>query len=165
MDSSVKGELEIPSGEIWFLNRHESRIYQQAALTAGGLKVDFLVSSFPKTESGGDKAYDGSDACLSATQVEIAAGEITDHRKLLIGEYQSISNIDQTSGNVTSVLNQVYREEKRDFRNLEELGTELRLMGPAKLTLVATVQTAAIAGGAVTVDLVVWGVKGKRLAA
>ena len=57
----------------------------------------------------------------------------------------------------------VYREVVRDFADPDELGNALRLTGGDKLTLVATGETAAIAGGAITVDLTVWGLRGKRL--
>jgi hypothetical protein len=56
-------------------------------------------------------------------------------------------------------------ELKRDFRDGDELNTELRLVGGDKLTLVATVATNAIAGAAVDVYLRVWGRRGKRLVA
>jgi hypothetical protein len=57
----------------------------------------------------------------------------------------------------------VYREVIRDFADPDELGNALRLISGDKLTLEATGATAAIAGGAVTVDLTVWGLRGKRL--
>ena len=57
----------------------------------------------------------------------------------------------------------VYRDVIRDFADPDEMGNALRLIGGDKLTLVATGETAAVAGGAITVDLTVWGLSGKRL--
>ncbi|HCP60319.1 MAG TPA: hypothetical protein DIT43_01915 [Dehalococcoidia bacterium] len=163
VDDSVTEEIEVPAGEVWYLCEHEIRVPQVAALTAGDLILNFRVSSFPK-ENGADKAYyDGNDPqvylCtgdaavagggLLATQAEIAAGDITDRRLALAG----ISTLD-------AVLKYAV---KRDFRDGDELNTELRLVGGDKLTLVATVQTAAVATAAIEVYLRVWGRVGKLL--
>jgi hypothetical protein len=82
----------------------------------------------------------------------IAAGSVYDHDQVLVGAYWD--GTDEVK---------VYREVVRDFADPDELGNALRLIGGDKLTLVVTGETAAIAGGAVTADLTVWGLRGKRL--
>ena len=89
---------------------------------------------------------------LIATQAQIAAGDVYDHDTALVGAYWD-----------GAAEVKVYRDLIRDFADPDELGNSLRLIGGDKLTLVATGETLATAGGAVTVDLTVWGLKGKRL--
>ncbi|MBN1189191.1 MAG: hypothetical protein JXA46_05505 [Dehalococcoidales bacterium] len=149
--ASVTGEIEVPTGEIWYLRGHEIRVHQQAALTAGDLICNFRVSRFPVTDDVAKLFYSTNDR-LTATQALIAAGDVYDHDLVLTGAYWD-----------GAAEVKVYREEVRDFADLDELGNALRLVGGDKLTLVATGETAAIAGGAVTVDLTVWGLRGKRL--
>jgi|GEM_PF-6996862 len=155
-------ELEVPAGEVWYLNQHQI-CFRKVALTAGDFEADFLVSCFPKLEDGSDKPYYGADARLAAEDAGISAGDVCDHDLLLISEYQNISNVDQTSGDVTSTISKVYRDVVRDFRNSDELCTELRLVEGDKLTLVVIVNEAPDAD--VTVDLTVWGRRGKKLVA
>jgi len=154
-------ELKVPEGEVWYLNQHEI-CFRKVTLTTGDFEADFLVSCFPKLEDGSDKPYYGADARLTAEDVGISAGDVCDHDRLLIGEYQNISNVDQTTGEVTSTITKVYRDVVRDFRDGDELCTELRLVGGDKLTLVVTVNEAPDAD--VDVDLTVWGRKAKVLA-
>jgi len=149
--SSVTGEIEVPEDEIWYLRCHEIHIHQQAALTAGDLICNFRVSRFPQSD-GVDKLYYNTGDRLTATQAQIAAGDIYDHDQQLVGAYWN-----------GSAEVKAYRELIRDFADPDELGNALRLIGGNKLTLAATVDTAAVAGGAVTVDLTVWGLRGKRL--
>jgi hypothetical protein len=149
--ASVTGEIEVPEDEIWYLRCHEIRIHQQAALTAGDLICNFRVSRFPQV-SDVDKLYYSTVDRLTATQVQIAVVDVYDHDQLLVGAYWD---------GVAEV--KVYREVVRDFDDPDELGKALRLIGGDKLTLVATGETAAVAGGAITVDLTVWGLRGKRL--
>lgn len=149
--AQVTGEIEVPEDEIWYLRCHEIRIHQQAALTAGDLICNFRVSRFPATDDVAKLFYSTNDR-LTATQAQIAAGSIYDHDQLLVGAYWD---------GVAEV--KVYRDVIRDFADPDELGNALRLIGGDKLTLVATGETAAIAGGAVSVDLTVWGLRGKRL--
>ena len=149
--AQVTGEIEVPEDEIWFLRNHEIRVHQQAALTAGDLICNFRVSRFPTTDDVAKLFYSANDR-LTATQALIAAGDVFDHDLVLAGAYWD---------GVAEV--KVYREVVRDFADPDELGNALRLVGGDKLTLVATGETAAIAGGAVTVDLTVWGLRGKRL--
>ena len=133
--------------------------------------VNFLVSSFPKTAEGADKPYYDtvdpqvylvtkgakvSGGGLKATQAEIAAGAVYDHK--LITTHGWIYTTEVTAKDWIQEL-------KRDFREGDELNTELRLVGGDKLTLVVTVATAAIAGAAVDVYLRVWGRVGKLLVA
>ena len=92
---------------------------------------------------------EGTEARVEAL---IAAGDVYDHDMLLVGAYWD-----------GAAEVKVYRDVIRDFVDPDELGNALRLIGGDKLTLVATGETAAIAGGAVTVDLTVWGLRGKRL--
>ena len=73
--ASVTGNITVPAGEIWYLGTHRLLIHQAAALTAGGLVVNFLVSSFPKTLAGADKAYLDAERALARTQAQIAAGD------------------------------------------------------------------------------------------
>ena len=149
--AQVTGDIEVPEDEIWFLRNHEIRIHQQAALTAGDLIANFRVSRFPSTDDVAKLFYNTNDR-LVATQAQIAAGDIYDHDMVLVGAYWD---------GVAEV--KVYRGVIRDFADPDELGNALRLVGGNKLTLVGTVDTAAVAGGAITVDLTVWGLRGKRL--
>ena len=149
--ASITGEIEVPEDEIWYLRNHEIHVHQQAALTAGDLICNFRVSRFPTTDDVARLFYSTNDR-LTATQAQIAAGDVYDHDLVLVGAYWD--GTDEVK---------VYRDVIRDFADPDELGNALRLVGGDKLTLVATGETAAIAGGAVTVDLTVWGLRGKRL--
>jgi len=149
--AQVTGEIEVPEDEIWFLRNHEIRVHQQAALTAGDLICNFRVSRFPTTDDVAKLFYSTNDR-LTATQALIAARDVFDHDLVLAGAYWD-----------GAAEVKVYREAVRDFADPDELGNALRLVGGDKLTLVATGETAATAGGAVTVDLTVWGLRGKRL--
>ncbi len=149
--AQITGEIEVPEDEIWFLRNHEIHVHQQAALTAGDLICNFRVSRFPTSDDVAKLFYGTSDR-LTATQAQIAAGSVYDHDQLLVNAYWD--GTDEVK---------VYREVVRDFADPDELGNALRLVGGDKLTLVVTGETAAVAGGAVTVDLTVWGLKGKRL--
>ena len=149
--ASVTGEIEVPEDEIWYLRCHEIHVHQQAALTAGDLICNFRVSRFPTTDDVARLYYSTNDR-LTATQAQIAAGDVYDHDQVLVGAYWD--GTDEVK---------VYREVIRDFADPDELGNALRLIGGDKLTLVVTGETAAIAGGAVSVDLTVWGLRGKRL--
>ena len=149
--AQVTGEIEVPEDEIWFLRGHEIRVHQQAALTAGDLICNFRVSRFPTTDDVAKLFYNTVDRIV-ATQAQIAAGDVFDHDPVLVGAYWD-----------GSAEVKVYRDVIRDFADPDELGNALRLIGGDKLTLVATGETAAIAGGAITVDLTVWGLRGKRL--
>ncbi len=149
--ASVTGEIEVPEDEIWYLRAHEIKVHQQAALTAGALICNFRVSRFPVSSDLAKFFYNTNDQ-LNATQALIAAADVYDHNQVQIGAYW----------NGTAEV-KVYQGVIRDFANPNELGNALRLIGGDKLTLVVTGETAAIAGGAVTVDLTVWGLRGKRL--
>ena len=149
--AQVTGEIEVPEDEIWYLRNHEIRVHQQAALTAGDLICNFRVSRFPTTDDVAKLFYNTVDRLIAA-QAQIAAGDVFDHDLVLAGAYWDGDSEEK-----------VYREVIRDFADPDELGNALRLIGGDKLTLVATGETAAIAGGAVTVDLTVWGLRGKRL--
>jgi len=149
--ASVTGEIEVPEGEIWYLRDHEIRVHQQAALTAGDLICNFRVSRFPTTDEVAKLFYSTADR-LTATQALIAAGDVYDHDQVLVGAYWD-----------GSAEVKIYRDLIGDFADPDELGNALRLIGGDKLALLATGETAAIAGGAVTVDLTVWGLRGKRL--
>jgi len=149
--ASITGEIEVPEDEIWYLRGHEIKVHQQAALTAGDLICNFRVSRFPTSDDVAKLFYNTNDR-LVATQALIAAGEVNDHDLVLAGAYWD-----------GSAEVKVYRDVIRDFADPDELGNALRLIGGDKLTLVAMGETAAIAGGAVTVDLTVWGLRGKRL--
>jgi len=167
------GEIEVAEGEVWYLCEHEILIPQAAGLTAGDISVNFRVSSFPKV-NGADKLYYSTNdpqvyltslgakiAGLTATQAQIAAGDIADHKLIVTHGWRAVT----VGAEVTSEAADWLEELKRDFRQGDELNTELRLVGGDKLTLVATVATNAIAGAAVDVYLRVWGRRGKRLVA
>jgi len=149
--ASVTGEIEVPEDEIWYLRGHEIRVHQQAALTAGDLICNFRVSRFPVSDDVAKLFYNTNDR-LAATQAQIAAGDVFDHDLVLVGAYWD-----------GSAEVEVYRDVIRDFADPDELGNALRLIGGDKLMLVATGETVAIAGGAISVDLTVWGLRGKRL--
>jgi hypothetical protein len=51
----VTGEIVVPAGEVWYLNRLS--VVCPAADATGTVSFNILVSSFPKTEAGGDKPY------------------------------------------------------------------------------------------------------------
>jgi hypothetical protein len=131
--ASVTAVLTVPAGEIWYLGEHILFIHQAATLTAGDLVVNFLVSSFPKTIAGTDKAYLDAARTLVAGFAAIAAAAAGP------------------------------RTLDTQFQAADELGVPLRLVGGDKLTLVATVATAAVATAAITVDLTVYGRVGKAL--
>jgi len=167
------GEIEVDEGEVWYLCEHEIFIPQAAGLTAGDISVNFRVSSFPKV-NGAEKLYYSTDdpqvyltslgakiAGLTATQAQIAAGDIADHKLIVTHGWRTVT----VGATVTSEPADWLEELKRDFRQGDELNTDLRLVGGDKLTLVATVATNAIAGAAVDVYLRVWGRRGKRLVA
>ncbi len=161
--SVVTGDIEVPADEVWYLCEHEIRIPQVAGLTAGDISVNFRVSSFPKVNGIDKSYYDPNDpqvslttlgaivagGGLTATQAEIAAGDVYDHKLVIAG----VDSLDAV----------MKHDVKRDFRDGSELNTELRLVGGDKLTLVVTIATAAIAGAAVDVYLRVWGRVGKVL--
>jgi len=167
------GSIEVPSDELWYLCCHEIAIPQVAGLTAGDICVNFRVSSFPKSDDVEKLYYDENDpkvylttggakvsgGGLCATQAEIAAGDIYDH-KLEVTHGWKTDTVDAT---VTSVAADWVKELMRDFRECDELNTELRLAGGAKLTLEVTVATADTAGADVDVYLRVWGRVAKRL--
>lgn len=159
------GDIEVPSGEVWYLYDHEITIPETAGLSAGDITVNFKVSTF-----GGVNYYDPDDTDnylvtagakvtgggLTAGQAEIAAGDVTDNKLVTLGAvYDS---------DTTTVID-VVRPFRRNFTDGNELGTALRLFGGDKLTLTATVATATVAGADVEVSLRVWGCKGKRLVA
>jgi hypothetical protein len=146
--AAVTDEIEVPAGEIWYLRNHEIRIAQAAGLTAGDLICNFRVSRFPKLNDV-DKAFYSTEDRLTATQAQIAAGDITDHRSIIWRD--AIGDVVQK------------REVLRDFADPDELGNALRLVGGDKLTLVVVVDDDAVAGSAVSVTLTVWGLRGKRL--
>ena len=149
--ASVTGEIEVPEGEIWYLRGHEIKVHQQAAISDGDLICNFRVSRFPATDEVAKLYYSTRDR-LIATGENINDGDVYDHNKVLVGNVYDGSEVKA-----------VYREDIRDFANPDELGTALRLVGGDKLTLMVTGETAALDGGAVTVDLTVWGLRGKRL--
>lgn len=168
VNASKTGEIEVPEGEIWYLCEHEIAIPQVAGLTAGDISVNFRVSPFPKVNEADKLYYDPNDpqvylvtggakvsgGGLTATQAEIAAGDVFDHK--LITTHGWIYTTTETQKDWLQEL-------KRDFREGDELNTEMRLVGGDKLTLVVTVLTVAVAGAAVDVYLRVWGRKAKRL--
>lgn len=173
--SSIIGEIEVPAGEVWYLCDHEIIIPQVADLTAGDISVNFRVSSFPKVNEVDKTYYDPNDpqvylttggakvtgGGLTATQAEIAAGDINDHQLEVTHGWKTVT----VDTEVTSEAADWVKELKRDFRKGDELNNELRLVGGDILTLVATVATDAIAGAAVAVHLRVWGRVGKALVA
>jgi hypothetical protein len=162
------GSIEVPSDDLWYLCCHEIAIPKVAGLTAGDICVNFRVSSFPKSDDVEKLYYDENDpkvylttggakvsgGGLCATQAEIAAGDIYDHK--LIVTHGWIYTTEVTAKDWAQEL-------MRDFRECDELNTELRLAGGAKLTLEATVATADTAGADVDVYLRVWGRVAKRL--
>ena len=85
------------------------------------------------------------------------------YRAVLIGQAQDIADLGTFSPLEENAEEGALVLIRLDFADPDELGNALRLIGGDKLTLVATGETAAIAGGAVTVDLTVWGLRGKRL--
>jgi hypothetical protein len=74
--ASVTGNITVPAGEIWYLGTHRLLIHQAAALTAGDLVVNFLVSSFPKTIAGTNKPYLDAERALAAAWGAIAAADV-----------------------------------------------------------------------------------------
>jgi len=165
--SSVhSAEIPVPEGEVWYLCEHEIEIPVTAAFAAADVLVNFRVSSFPQVAGADKDYYDVNDpqvylttptagvpgmvasGGLVATAAEIAAADVHDHRLVPIGHTAGVPDLGDL---------------KRDFRDGDELNTELRLVGGDTLTLVVTVLTAITAGAILPVNLRVWGRVGKLL--
>jgi len=73
---TIPGEIEVPAGEVWYINGATIVVHENAALTAGDFSVNFLVSSFPKTIAGTDKAYLEPVRAVIATQAVLVGADV-----------------------------------------------------------------------------------------
>ena len=83
----VTGEKLVPAGEVWYLNRLS--VVCPAADATGTASFNILVSSFPKTEAGGDKPYlpDNVTAMGATTTIDLPAqGELGEELRLAGGD-------------------------------------------------------------------------------
>jgi hypothetical protein len=83
----VTGQIEVPSGEVWFLNRLS--VVCPAADATGTASFNILVSSFPKTEAGNDKPYLPANvtAMGATTDYDLPAqGELGEELRLVGGD-------------------------------------------------------------------------------
>ena len=83
----VTGEIEVPAGEVWYLNRLS--VVCPAADATGSASFNILVSSFPKTAAGGDKPYLPANvtAMGATTDYDLPAqGELGEELRLVGGD-------------------------------------------------------------------------------
>jgi len=82
----VTGEIEVPAGEVWFLNRLS--VVCPAADATGTASFNILVSSFPKV-NGVDKAYLPADVTAMGATTDIdlpAQGQLGEELRLVGGD-------------------------------------------------------------------------------
>jgi len=83
----VTGQIEVPAGEVWFLNRLS--VVCPAADATGTCSFNILVSSFPKTEDRGDKPYLPANvtAMGATTDYDLPAqGELGEELRMVGGD-------------------------------------------------------------------------------
>jgi len=83
----VTGEIEVPAGEVWYVNRLS--VVCPAADATGSASFNILVSSFPKTAAGGDKPYLPANvtAMGATTDYDLPAqGELGEELRLVGGD-------------------------------------------------------------------------------
>jgi len=81
------GEIVVPAGEIWYLNRLS--VVCPAADATGTCSFNILVSSFPKTAVGGDKPYLPANVTAMGATTDIdlpAQGQLGEELRLVGGE-------------------------------------------------------------------------------
>jgi hypothetical protein len=83
----VSGEIAVPAGEVWFLNRLS--VTCPAADATGSASFNILVSPWPKTAAGGDKPYlpTNETAMGATTDYDLPAqGELGEELRLVGGD-------------------------------------------------------------------------------
>jgi hypothetical protein len=83
----VTGAIEVPAGEVWYLNRLS--VVCPAADATGTCSFNILVSSWPKTEAGGDKPYLPANVTAMGATTDIdlpAQGELGEELRLVGGD-------------------------------------------------------------------------------
>ncbi len=83
----VTGEIEVPAGEVWFLNRLS--VTCPAADADGSCSFNILVSSWPLTEAGTPKGYFATNqtAMGATTDIDLPAqGELGEELRLVGGD-------------------------------------------------------------------------------
>jgi len=83
----VTGEIAVPAGEVWYLNRLS--VVCPAADADGSASFNILVSPWPKTSGGGDKPYfPANQAAMGATtDIDLPAqGELGEELRLVGGD-------------------------------------------------------------------------------
>ena len=83
----VTGEIAVPAGEVWYLNRLS--VVCPAADATGSCSFNILVSSFPKTAVGGDKPYLPANVTAMGVTTDYdlpAQGELGEELRLVGGD-------------------------------------------------------------------------------
>ena len=83
----ITGEIEVPVGEVWYLNRLS--VICPAADATGTCSFNILVSSFPKTATGTDKPYLPADVTAMGATTDIdlpAQGQLGEELRLVGGD-------------------------------------------------------------------------------
>jgi hypothetical protein len=83
----IPGEIEVPEGEVWYLNRLS--VTCPAADATGSAGFNILVSAWPKTATGGDKPYFATNQAAMGATTDIdlpAQGELGEELRLVGGD-------------------------------------------------------------------------------
>jgi len=83
----VTGEIVVPAGEVWYLNRLS--VTCPAADTDGSCSFNILVSSWPLTEAGTPKGYFATNQVAMGVTTDIdlpAQGELGEELRLVGGD-------------------------------------------------------------------------------
>ena len=91
-DAVAPGEIEVPAGEVWYLNRLSVSCPVPDA--TGTCSYNILVSSFPKTATGTDKPYlpaNAADPGVGPDDYDLPAqGELGEELRLVGGDKLSL---------------------------------------------------------------------------
>ena len=83
----ITGEIAVPAGEVWYLNRLS--VVCPAADATGTASFNILVSSFPKTAAGGDKPYLPANVTAMGANTDCdlpAQGQLGEELRLVGGD-------------------------------------------------------------------------------
>lgn len=92
VNAVVSGVIEVPAGEVWYINR--MGITCPAADATGTASFNVLVSPWPKTAAGADKGYYAAaqTAMGAVTKIELPAqGELGEELRLKGGDKLTLS--------------------------------------------------------------------------
>jgi hypothetical protein len=87
LNAVVTGQIEVPAGEVWYINR--LAVTCPAADATGTVSHNILVSSWPKTAAGGDKPYLAANATAmgATTNYDVGAvGQLGEELRLVGGD-------------------------------------------------------------------------------